>query len=158
HKVLPPTIKVDQPVETLIPGNGPLYVNTEKRPWMPRASHPRRAAVSAFGFGGSNFHCVLEEHGSEKQQADWDGDVQLIAFSANDLSELKSKLQSWPAPANWSRCRALAAQSLSEFDAKKPHRLVFVAERDKANWSGPLRHLVELLDHLADKPTWSSPE
>ena len=43
------------------PGRSPFYLNTEARPWLPRPDHPRRAAVSAFGFGGSNFHCVLEE-------------------------------------------------------------------------------------------------
>ncbi len=58
HKVLPPTIKVRQPLDMLQSGNSPFYVNPEKRPWMPRTGHPRRAAVSAFGFGGSNFHCV----------------------------------------------------------------------------------------------------
>ena len=62
NKVLPPTIKVKKPVEPLQPGKSPLYVNIEKRPWLPRPDHPRRAGLSAFGFGGSNFHAVLEEH------------------------------------------------------------------------------------------------
>ena len=61
HKVLPPTIKVDAAARGARPGGSPFYVNTETRPWLPRAGHPRRAGVSAFGFGGSNFHCVLEE-------------------------------------------------------------------------------------------------
>src|SRR5260370_1349899 len=50
HKVLPPTIKVEQPIAALEPGQTPFYVNVEKRPWMPSANHPRRAGVSAFGF------------------------------------------------------------------------------------------------------------
>src|SRR5205807_4213868 len=49
HKVLPPTIKVERPVEGLQPGRSPFYVNTQKRPWLP-PGHPRRAAFSAFGF------------------------------------------------------------------------------------------------------------
>src|SRR5262249_17975662 len=79
HKVLPPTIKVEQPIEVLAPGRGPFYVNREKRPWLPCADHPRRAAVSSFGFGGSNFHCVLEEYRPEKPAIDWDGQVQIAA-------------------------------------------------------------------------------
>jgi acyl transferase domain-containing protein len=62
HKVLPPTIKVEQPLEVLQPGTAPVYVNTIKRPWPARPEHPRRAAVSAFGFGGINGHVILEEH------------------------------------------------------------------------------------------------
>src|SRR5205085_8826248 len=56
HKVLPPTIKVSQPMEPLTSGRSPFYINTEERPWLPRPDHPRRAAVSSFGFGGSNYH------------------------------------------------------------------------------------------------------
>jgi acyl transferase domain-containing protein len=39
-----------------------LYVNTETRPWIHGKPHPRRAAISAFGFGGINSHVVLEEY------------------------------------------------------------------------------------------------
>ncbi len=61
HKVLPPTTKVQTPLEPLSSGNSPFYLNTEASPWFSQTGGPRRAAVSAFGFGGSNFHCVLEE-------------------------------------------------------------------------------------------------
>ena len=40
----------------------PLYVNTELQPWTATADGVRRAGVSAFGFGGTNFHAVLEEY------------------------------------------------------------------------------------------------
>ena len=41
----------------------PFYVNTEARPWIhTEDEQPRRAAVSSFGFGGTNFHVVLEEY------------------------------------------------------------------------------------------------
>ena len=42
----------------------PFYFCKKSRPWI-QGSHPRRAGVSAFGFGGSNFHFILEEHQSE---------------------------------------------------------------------------------------------
>ncbi|MGV9504825.1 SDR family oxidoreductase [Streptomyces tendae] len=62
HKVLPPTIKVERPNPAAAAPHGPFYVNTQARPWVRPAGHPRRAAVSSFGFGGSNFHVTLEEY------------------------------------------------------------------------------------------------
>ena len=63
HKTLPATLNVTKPNKGLqIPGS-PFYVNTETRPWFNHAAaHPRRAGVSAFGFGGTNYHIVLEEY------------------------------------------------------------------------------------------------
>ena len=59
NKTLPPTIKVTTPLKQLAAGTTPFYLNTELRPWI-KKDHPRRAAVSALGFGGANFHAVLE--------------------------------------------------------------------------------------------------
>jgi acyl transferase domain-containing protein/NAD(P)H-dependent flavin oxidoreductase YrpB (nitropropane dioxygenase family)/NAD(P)-dependent dehydrogenase (short-subunit alcohol dehydrogenase family) len=61
HKVLPPTL-VETPNAKGNFDSGPLYLNTEARPWVNGANHPRTAGVSAFGFGGTNFHTVLEEY------------------------------------------------------------------------------------------------
>ncbi len=67
HRVLPATIHVDSPDPQGPLVDGPLYVNTESRPWI-RSENPRRAGVSAFGFGGTNFHVVLEDY----EDAAWD--------------------------------------------------------------------------------------
>src|SRR5205814_902983 len=40
----------------------PFKVVTQRTDWPRPAGHPRRAAVSSFGFGGTNFHVVLQEH------------------------------------------------------------------------------------------------
>jgi len=61
HKVLPPTL-VEKPNPKANLDGGPLYLNTEARPWVHGKAHPRTAGVSAFGFGGTNFHTVLEEY------------------------------------------------------------------------------------------------
>lgn len=63
HKVLPPSINVKNPSPACKFGEGPFYLSTESRPWIQRdPATPRRAGVSAFGFGGTNFHTVLEEY------------------------------------------------------------------------------------------------
>ena len=61
HKVLPPTIKIDTPNPSIEIETSPFYLNTESRPWVRGTDHPRRASVSSFGFGGSNFHLTLSE-------------------------------------------------------------------------------------------------
>jgi len=61
-KVLPPSVHCEHPSPDIDFAHSPLYVNTELKPWQVPSDMPRRAAVSAFGFGGTNFHIVLEEH------------------------------------------------------------------------------------------------
>jgi len=129
HKVLPPTMKVTQPLEGVAPGESPLYVNTECRPWLPRDQHPRRAGVSAFGFGGSNFHCVLEEHDRRKPGVDWDGDVQIVALSASTRDELGAQLHAFDT--EWATFRAQACDSRKRFDSAAAHRLLIVVQRDR---------------------------
>jgi polyketide-type polyunsaturated fatty acid synthase PfaA len=66
HKVLPPTASLNTPNPKLEVEKSPFYLNAETRPWLPSEDgSPRRAAVSAFGFGGTNFHFVLEEYQKE---------------------------------------------------------------------------------------------
>ncbi|MEL7248296.1 MAG: beta-ketoacyl synthase N-terminal-like domain-containing protein [Bacteroidota bacterium] len=69
HKVFPPTINVSEPNPKFAIEETPIYINTESRPWIKTNDHPRRASVSAFGFGGINVHIALEEYKSESQAA-----------------------------------------------------------------------------------------
>ena len=62
HRVLPPTLNVETPNPAYQPETSPFTLSTFARPWL----SPRRCAgVSAFGFGGANFHAVLEAHNSQ---------------------------------------------------------------------------------------------
>ncbi len=66
HRVLPPTLGVEKPNPRAHFHDTPFFVNTEARPWLESSNeHPRRAGVSAFGFGGTNFHLVLEEYAAD---------------------------------------------------------------------------------------------
>jgi polyketide-type polyunsaturated fatty acid synthase PfaA len=70
HKVLPPTLNVTTPNPKMDLEHSPFYVNSEARPWIrAEGAPPRRAGVSAFGFGGTNFHVVLEEYTLEQTAA-----------------------------------------------------------------------------------------
>ena len=61
-KVLPPSINFDRPNPNVDWSVSPFAVNTELRDWEIAADRSRVAGVSAFGFGGTNFHIVMEEH------------------------------------------------------------------------------------------------
>ncbi|WP_238583850.1 type I polyketide synthase [Legionella brunensis] len=64
HKIYPPTINVTQPNSSLNIEQSPFYLNTRSRPWIKdQKQNPRRASVSSFGFGGTNFHITVEEYG-----------------------------------------------------------------------------------------------
>src|SRR6516225_2204675 len=61
-KVLPPSVHCEHPNPDIDFAHSALYVNTELKPWTATADGVRRAGLSAFGFGGTNFHAVLEEY------------------------------------------------------------------------------------------------
>ncbi|HUO15262.1 MAG TPA: SDR family oxidoreductase [Verrucomicrobiae bacterium] len=61
-KILPPSIHCEHGNPDIDFAHSPLYVNTELRPWTMPVDGVRRAGLSAFGFGGTNFHAVLEEY------------------------------------------------------------------------------------------------
>jgi acyl transferase domain-containing protein/3-hydroxymyristoyl/3-hydroxydecanoyl-(acyl carrier protein) dehydratase/NAD(P)-dependent dehydrogenase (short-subunit alcohol dehydrogenase family) len=141
HKVLPPTLKSDPPDPDLEINNSAFYLNHRSRPWVsgPDNTCPRRAGVSAFGFGGSNFHAVLEEHAAEKAHVSWDGSVQIAAFSTRDSHSLLAVLTEFasqinlPASADEAeRTRMLAwqaAESRKTFRSDHHCRLVMVLHK-----------------------------
>jgi len=161
HRVLPPTIKVDKP-NAAATGKTPFYINTEQRPWLPQPDHPRRAAVSAFGFGGSNFHCVLEEYSKNEPAIDWDGRVQVLALAAGDraalAADLAATIERIEADASWDTLRGEAARSRASFDGGAQCRLVCVIERDRSQPVEMLRAAAELLERNADHDHWESPK
>ncbi len=58
RRVLPPTLNIERPNPAWTPAS-PFTLNSVARPWPGR---DRVAGVSAFGFGGTNFHVVLAEY------------------------------------------------------------------------------------------------
>ncbi|MEC7254356.1 MAG: beta-ketoacyl synthase N-terminal-like domain-containing protein [Candidatus Thermoplasmatota archaeon] len=60
HRTIPPSAGFETPNPTVDWKNIPFFVPTSPLEWPNPESHPRRAGVSAFGFGGTNFHIALE--------------------------------------------------------------------------------------------------
>ncbi|HRY14248.1 MAG TPA: beta-ketoacyl synthase N-terminal-like domain-containing protein, partial [Candidatus Competibacteraceae bacterium] len=95
YRVLPPHRGVDRPLPPLCDPAHPLFINPEARPWLREQDHPRRASVSAFGFGGANFHATLEEYGegraSEPSVPDWP--IELFVWRATNSAGLIAELE-----------------------------------------------------------------
>ncbi|MCR9062153.1 MAG: hypothetical protein NXI02_32875, partial [Rhodobacteraceae bacterium] len=62
HAQLPPTLNFKTPNRHFDFEQSPFFVNTDLRPWSVTDAQPRRAAVSSFGFSGTNAHLVIEEY------------------------------------------------------------------------------------------------
>ncbi|MEJ2166973.1 MAG: beta-ketoacyl synthase N-terminal-like domain-containing protein, partial [Desulfobacterales bacterium] len=63
NKILPPSLNFNRAPQNSPLNDGPFRVQTEPEAWHRKKDHqPRRAAVSAFGFGGINAHMLLEEY------------------------------------------------------------------------------------------------
>ncbi|WNO11560.1 SDR family NAD(P)-dependent oxidoreductase [Teredinibacter sp. KSP-S5-2] len=67
HKQLPPTINFDKLNEHINLKGSPFYVNTELSPWDVQGKAQRKAAVSSFGFSGTNAHLVIGEYVPDTQ-------------------------------------------------------------------------------------------
>jgi amino acid adenylation domain-containing protein len=68
HRAIPPQIHFDTPNRHTAYFNGPFRVNTVLESWEMEPGTPRRAAVSAFGFSGTNSHLVIEEAPAPSQR------------------------------------------------------------------------------------------
>ena len=95
HRVQPAHFGVDAPIEPLAAADAPAYLLKQPRPWVAHPDHPRRAGVSAFGFGGTNFHAVLEEYqGAQPAAAGHDQWPQeLLVFRARDVAQLQQQIE-----------------------------------------------------------------
>ena len=130
HRVLPPTLKVSKPNSLLGLEDGPLYINTDTRPWIRGSDHPRRGSVSSFGFGGSNFHVALEEYtgpgNRPKKLRAWSED--LLVLSAADRDSLASRIEKVRSQIEQGySLGTLAAQGAEDFDADAHARVAVVA-------------------------------
>ncbi|PQE02410.1 hypothetical protein CYL16_02430 [Mycobacterium sp. EPG1] len=129
HSTLPGTIKVDRPNPALGLDETPFYVNAQTRPWVRTGEQPRRAAVSSFGFGGSNFHVTLEEYrGEHRAKRLRTLPTELVVLSADNDEDLQKRAGDIVAAARSGESLArIAFEAAQDFDASRPARAGLVA-------------------------------
>jgi len=141
HRVLPPTIGVETPNPKADFPNSPFHLSTRARPWL-RADPltPRRAGVSAFGFGGTNFHAVLEAYEGDPTPAlppVLDRPAELFVWRGadragllEDLGRLERALAVGPVPPSRDLAHALAVAAVAEAPAAGPRLAIVAAAPD----------------------------
>jgi len=152
HKVLPPTIKVEQPNPEMDLENSPFVLNTKARPWIRDKSHPRRASVSSFGFGGSNFHVVLEEYTGSGVREDLlrPSPTEMILLSAETPAELINNCRSVLKDRDdASALPFLARHTQESFSASQPARLGIVAS-DMEDLAKKLESATEAIENAPE--------
>ncbi|MCL6454184.1 MAG: acyltransferase domain-containing protein [Alicyclobacillus sp.] len=150
HKVLPPTIKVERPNPELKLEESAFYLNTEARPWIRAKGQPRRASVSSFGFGGSNYHVTLEEYQGPKRPGKLrTSGVELVLVSGASAGEVVERSQGLLADlAAGATLVELARQTQLAWDHAKPARLAVLAA-DEAELGERLQHAIS---HIQAEP------
>jgi len=158
HKILPPSINIDRPSKKLGIENTPFYLNTEPRPWI-TDGEPRRAGVSAFGFGGTNFHYVLEEfqdvHSGPFRMQKTSQTVFLSGGTPKELDKVcNNLLAELGTEGAEQRHLQLLESSLENSIPKKHARLGFVTD-SLENTVELLGQAISTLESKADKTEWN---
>ena len=93
HGQLAPSIHFEQENEHIQLGNSAFYINTSLKDWKSADQQPRRAAVSSFGFSGTNAHLVVEEYLPPEQPGYASNVPAIILLSAKNEERLKEQVR-----------------------------------------------------------------
>ncbi|RZQ65808.1 type I polyketide synthase [Amycolatopsis suaedae] len=141
---LPPTAHVSEPNPAWRDGADPFVFRSAPAPWLAEPT-ARVAGVSAFGFGGTNFHAVLTGHDSagcvRQGLSEWPAELFTFrgAAAAQRAGELLAKLTEAAAQGHPWRLRDYARTAAAQAAADTgPVRIALVA-RDLDQLAGQLR-------------------
>jgi acyl transferase domain-containing protein len=130
HGVKPPTIHLKNPNSYYNPATSPFAFHTEAGLWM---EEKRYAGISAFGFGGTNFHAVIESSPAAKPSAvlqSWPSE--LFVFRGNTYEEASTQLSAVKSLLEGNDNISLKDIAFSLATASsKPVQLSIVADRDE---------------------------
>ncbi|MDP6888948.1 MAG: beta-ketoacyl synthase N-terminal-like domain-containing protein, partial [Candidatus Thalassarchaeaceae archaeon] len=102
---IPPSAGFSTPNENVEWTSNPFYVPTEPQDWTTPNNHPRRAGISSFGFGGTNFHCAIESFDKD--------------FHAQLADEFDTRRRAWLNPGQSHAPQSIASATLSHAELKE---------------------------------------
>ncbi|MER5400346.1 SDR family NAD(P)-dependent oxidoreductase [Streptomyces sp. NPDC002599] len=142
--VRPPTLHLEHPNAAWDEESSPFVFHTRARPWAAPAPQ-RLAGVSAFGFGGTNFHVVLGAYadGAAPAQALDEWPAELFVFRGRDtaaaLRAVEELLGAAEADGRPWRLRDLALSAARRADVCPDPARVAVVAADVDELTGRLR-------------------
>ncbi|SFD21736.1 Acyl transferase domain-containing protein [Chitinophaga sp. CF118] len=89
YKQLPPSLNYTTCNPLIDLENSPFKIQLKLEDWLPEDGVPRRAAISSFGFSGTNAHMVIEEYNPVPQTAYQSNAPAIILLSAKNQDRLK---------------------------------------------------------------------
>ena len=90
HRQLPPSLHFERENSLIGFQDTPFHVVTQLSDWVPAPGAPRRAAISSFGFSGTNAHLVVEEYAAPAPaRAPVPAPSEVVVLSARDEARLK---------------------------------------------------------------------
>lgn len=120
HGRIPPTINVGLPADFVQHSDSALRLARTDRAW--RQDGPRRAAVSAFGLGGTNVHAIVEQPptAATEQPETPEDRPRLLLVSAHSADAADRTAESWRTTLAANEVTPDAAASISQ--AGRRHR------------------------------------
>jgi acyl transferase domain-containing protein/NAD(P)H-dependent flavin oxidoreductase YrpB (nitropropane dioxygenase family) len=162
--VQPPTSHLTNPNPAWDRAGSPFVFLTEPRPWLAPAGE-RVAGVSAFGFGGTNYHVVLQgcPETGEPRQASTVWPAELFTFRGADRPAALRAVQRTLDALDGRRLTELAVSGVRDGDPRSGPVRVAVVARDVDELAALLRRaLAGEHDPAAGlvqppEPAWSTP-
>ncbi len=146
HQTLPPSINFNQAPESSPLRGSPFQVQTQASPWHPRAAHrPRRAAVSAFGFGGINAHILFEAWPTHPSADQSTGGQRLSVHDEPDAEPLA------PVAIVGMDLTLGSLNTLKAFEKAAFHGQGGIVDRPHGRWKGADPEIISALDGLSPK-------
>ncbi|MEK4111144.1 type I polyketide synthase [Paenibacillus sp. FSL M7-1414] len=96
HQKIAPSIHFHQPNSQIALNDSPFYIPTATMEWKAGSSGRRCAAISSFGFSGTNAHMVIEE-GPLRSRPSEPMPGYLIALSARTAEQLRQQVEQFTA-------------------------------------------------------------
>lgn len=152
HGKIPPSRNFERPNPLIDFADSPFFVNTVLRDWSSDPARPRRAAVSGFGFSGTNAHVVLEEAPHRARTVPPSRSAVAVPVSAHTPSALDARLDRlavWLDGPGTAYSLSEIGYNMQIFREHWPVRAVFLA-RDRADLARQIRDRVPLMQRGGD--------